>query len=80
VPYVRTVKTKSGATAVQVVWSSQRRSRKIEHLGSAHDEAELEMLKAAGRQRIAAGRPSSTWDSTRQAAVRCRSLPPGWAA
>jgi hypothetical protein len=55
VPYVRTVKTKSGATAVQVVWSSQRGSREIEHLGSAHDEAELEMLKAAGRQRIAAG-------------------------
>src|ERR1700727_2847507 len=52
---MRTVKTKSGATAVQVVWSSQRGSRKIEHLGSAHDEAELEMLKAAGRQRIAAG-------------------------
>ncbi len=54
-PYVRTVKTKSGATAVQVVWSSQRGSREIEHLGSAHDEAELEVLKAAGRQRIAAG-------------------------
>ena len=53
--YVRTVKTASGAIAVQVVWSSRRGSRKIEHLGSAHDEAELEMLKAAGRQRIAAG-------------------------
>ena len=52
---MRTVRTKSGATAVQVVWSSQRGSREIEHLGSAHDEAELEMLKAAGRQRIAAG-------------------------
>ena len=34
-PYVRTVKTKSGPTAVQVVWSSQRGSRKIEHLGMA---------------------------------------------
>jgi hypothetical protein len=55
VPYVRTVKTKSGATAVQVVWSSRRGSRKIEHLGSAHDEAELETLKAAAGQRIAAG-------------------------
>ena len=54
-PYARTVKTKSGATAVQVAWSSRRGSRKIEHLGSAHDEAELEMLQAAGRQRIAAG-------------------------
>jgi hypothetical protein len=55
VPYVRTVKTKSGATAVQVVWSSQRGSRKIEHIGSAHDEAELEALRAAAAQRIAAG-------------------------
>ena len=54
-PYVRTVKTKSGATAVQVVWSSQRGSRQIEHLGSAHDEAELEMLKAVASQRITAG-------------------------
>jgi hypothetical protein len=55
VAYVRTVKTASGATAVQVVWSSRRGSREIEHLGSAHDEAELEALKAAARQRVAAG-------------------------
>jgi len=55
VPYVRTVKTKSGATAVQIVYSSRRGAREIEHLGSAHDEAELEMLKAAARQRLAAG-------------------------
>ena len=54
-PYVRTVKTKLGATAVQIVWSSQRGSREIEHLGSAHDDAEVETLKAAARQRIAAG-------------------------
>jgi len=55
VPYVRTVKTGSGATAVQVVWSSRRGSRSIEHIGSAHDDAELEALKAAAGQRIAAG-------------------------
>jgi hypothetical protein len=54
---MRTVKTTSGATAVQVVWSSRRGSRKIEHLGSAHDEAALEALKAAAQQRIAAGQP-----------------------
>jgi hypothetical protein len=52
---MRTVKTSSGATAVQVVWSSRRGSREIEHLGSAHDEAQLEALKAAAQQRIAAG-------------------------
>jgi Transposase DDE domain len=54
---MRTVKTTSGATAVQVVWSSRRGSRKIEHFGSAHDEAQLEALKAAAQQRIAAGQP-----------------------
>ena len=54
-PYVRTVKTKSGATAVQIVWSSRRGSRNIEHIGSAHDESELETLKSAARQRIADG-------------------------
>ncbi len=41
-PYVRTVKTASGATAVQIVYSSHRGSREIEHLGSAHDDVELE--------------------------------------
>jgi hypothetical protein len=43
------------ATAVQIVWSFRRGSRKIEHIGSAHDDAELEALKAAARQRLAAG-------------------------
>ncbi|HET9968276.1 MAG TPA: IS1634 family transposase [Streptosporangiaceae bacterium] len=53
--YVRTVKTASGATAVQIVWSSHRGSRTIEHIGSAHDEAGVEVLRAAARQRLAAG-------------------------
>jgi hypothetical protein len=54
-PYVRTVKTSSGATAVQIVYSSRRESREIEHLGSAHSGAEVELLKAVARQRLAAG-------------------------
>jgi hypothetical protein len=40
---------------VQIVYSSRRGSRDIEHIGSAHDEAELEILKVAARQRLAAG-------------------------
>ncbi|EUA42918.1 putative transposase [Mycobacterium xenopi 3993] len=52
---MRTVKTASGATAVQIVWSSRRGSRSIEHVGSAHDEAELAALKAAAAERLAAG-------------------------
>lgn len=55
VAYVRTVKTSSGATAVQIVWSTRRGSRQIEHLGSAHDDAEVEALKAAARQRLSEG-------------------------
>jgi Transposase DDE domain len=55
VPYVRTVTTASGATAVQIVYSSRRGSRDIEHIGSARDDAGLELLKAAARQRLAAG-------------------------
>ncbi len=53
--YVRTVKTASGAIAVQIVYSSRRGSRSIEHVGSAHAEAELEALRAAARQRLVAG-------------------------
>ncbi len=54
-PYIRTVRTSSGAIAVQIVYSYHRGSRKIEHIGSAHDDGELELLKAAARQRPAAG-------------------------
>lgn len=54
-PYVRTVKTASGARAVQIVHSARRGSLDIEHIGSAHTDADLELLKAAARQRIAAG-------------------------
>ena len=40
---------------MQIVWSSRRGSRSIEHLGSAYDEAQLEALKAAAAQRLAEG-------------------------
>ena len=53
--YVRTVRTASGARAVQIVHGSRRGSRTIEHVGSAHDEQGLEALKAAARQRLAGG-------------------------
>jgi hypothetical protein len=55
VAYVRTVKTASGASAVQIVHSSRRGTRDIEHIGSAHDNAELAVLTALARQRLAGG-------------------------
>jgi hypothetical protein len=48
------VRTSSRARAVQIVHSFDRGSRDIEHIGSAHDEAELELLKAVARQPLAA--------------------------
>lgn len=42
---------------MQIVWSNRRGSRQIEHLGSAHDERELEALKAAAAARLSEGQP-----------------------
>jgi len=53
VAYVRTVKTSSRATAVQIVHSSRKGSRKIEHLGSAHSDEEVAALKIAAAKRLA---------------------------
>src|SRR5258707_6281535 len=46
-PYVRTVKTASGAVAVQIVHWSRRGSPDVEHIGSANDDAEVKTLKAS---------------------------------
>ena len=40
---------------MQIVWSSRRGSRSIEHVGSAHDEAGVAVLRVAAEQRMAAG-------------------------
>jgi hypothetical protein len=55
-PYVRTVRTASGTTAVRIVHSAHRGSRDIEHIGSAHDDIQLEVLKVVARQRLTAGK------------------------
>ncbi len=51
--FVRTVKTASGATAVQIVHGKRRGIRRLEHVGSAHTEQELAALKTAAAQRLA---------------------------
>jgi hypothetical protein len=50
--YVRTVRTARNAIAVQIVCSNRRGSREIEHIGSAHTSAELEILKTVARQQM----------------------------
>ncbi|MBK8463307.1 MAG: hypothetical protein IPL36_09800 [Nigerium sp.] len=51
-PFVRTVKTGSGSTAVQIVEKRNGRCRIVEHVGSARDDAELAVLMSQARQRL----------------------------
>ena len=44
------VRTASEATAVQIVYSNRRGAREIEHIGSVHSPAEVEVLKTVARQ------------------------------
>jgi hypothetical protein len=87
VPYVRTVRTASGATAVQIVYSSHHGSRDIEHIGSAHGDVEPELPKVEAWPRLAAGRAGLDMglDLAGPAgrvpvAGRCRSSRRGWTA
>jgi hypothetical protein len=50
--FVRKVRTASGAVAVQVVTRRGRQVEQVEHVGSAHTDAELALLLAAARERL----------------------------
>lgn len=51
-PSIRTTKTSSGATAVQVVRYEQRKVIVLKHLGSARTESEVQALMASARSWI----------------------------
>lgn len=61
-PFLRKVKTKSGATAVQIVEKRHGQRRILEHLGSAHTEAELAALMEVGREKLAVNQPALDFD------------------
>jgi len=50
--YIRKVKTASGAIAVQIAYTEHGRIIRIEHIGSAHTEAEIETLLTLAKQRL----------------------------
>jgi transposase len=50
VAFIRRVRTASGATAVQIAEYVEGRQRIVEHLGSAHSEAELGVLLERARE------------------------------
>ena len=53
--FIRKVPTASGARAVQIVHKRGRRVVGIEHIGSAHDDAQLAVLMEVARQRLHEG-------------------------
>jgi Transposase DDE domain len=57
-PFLRKVKTASGATAVQIVEKRRGVRTIVEHLGSAHDEAELAALLRIGHDKLHADQPA----------------------
>lgn len=53
--FIRRVRTASGAVAVQVVTREGRRIVEIDHVGSAHSDADLELLLEAAQGRLHPG-------------------------
>ena len=50
--YIRTVKTSSGATAVQILTKYHGEITKIDHIGSAHSKSELNKLLKEAKQKL----------------------------
>ena len=67
---MRTVKTASGAVAVQIVHSNRRGSREIQHVGSGHTPGDVEVLKTVAQQRLHVDQ--DTLDSTTGRSVTTR--------
>lgn len=50
--FIRKVKTKSGATAVQIAYKTYGRITKLEHIGSSHNHEELKTLISLAKTRM----------------------------
>jgi len=55
--FIRKVKTASGATAVQIAYKQKGHIVKIVHIGSAHNDEELNLLLKLARQRLQVDQP-----------------------
>ena len=56
--FIRRVKTKSGATAIQIAYKRYGRIVKIDHIGSAHNKQEENTLVSLANHRLYANQPS----------------------
>lgn len=60
--FIRTVRTKSGATAVQIVEKRGTQILNIQHFGSAHTPEELALLKATAEKSLLPGQQAFDFD------------------
>jgi len=70
--FIRKVKTKSGATAIQIAHKEFGRIVHLEHIGSAHNGAELDVLVSLARQRLQGSQESLFSSISEPAAVPIR--------
>src|SRR3989338_495981 len=70
--YIRKVKTKSGATAVQVVRKQAGRIVSLAHIGSAHTEHELRALRALAQSQLHRDQPSLFTETPKALALKLR--------
>lgn len=68
--FVRKVRTSSGAVAVQVLTRRGREVLKVEHVGSAHTDAELELLLEVARKRLDPGQQAFDLGAVEQMPAR----------
>ena len=73
VVFIRRVKTSSGATAVQIAHKQYGRMKRIEHIGSAHNQEEETMLMSLARGRLHANQPSLFPDTPPTVKLRLKS-------
>jgi len=67
--FVRKVKTASGATAVQIAHTRRGKQTIVEHIGSAHDDAQLAVLMQVAKEKIQAGQLAFDLDALTPAPV-----------
>ncbi len=56
--YIRKVKTASGATAVQIAHSAYGKVIRIDHIGSAHNVEELQLLQSLAKIKLSSQQTS----------------------
>lgn len=72
-PFLRKVTTTSGATAVHIVEKQVRKNVVLEHIGSAHTDAELATLIHTAQTKLNPVNRYLIWPNTRIAGRNARS-------